>query len=176
MERREKRLNYLLGPIPKYGYNASGGSEPLTNEEIWQELASENVNTTKVFSMNWIRQSIESPEKKRTLRLVILISTMPKLPTHICLFARATRLKSLENRPQLQVCPRYHRYPNINAYNRHARYGICATNSYSGSCSTPVKCLNCAGPHQASSPGYPSHQLCAKGLFRRAEKIGSGLL
>ena len=34
IERQEKKLNYLLGPLPNFGYNATGVCEPLTEEGI----------------------------------------------------------------------------------------------------------------------------------------------
>ena len=44
MERQEKRINYLLGPIPKYGYNSWGNREALTYQEIRQELEAEKIS------------------------------------------------------------------------------------------------------------------------------------
>lgn len=120
--------------------------------------------------MNWTRRSLASPEGDGTLRLVVSASATTKLPTHLRLFARATRMKALDNRPQLQVCPRCHDYHNINACNRHARCGICAADSHNGPCSTPIKCLNCAGPHPASSLGFPDRPLLVNGVFVRPDK------
>lgn len=100
--------------------------------------------------MAWTRQSNESPQPEGTLRLVISAKAAVNLPNNIRLFARAARLRPVDNRPQLPTCPSCHGFHNINACTRRARCGLCAADSHVGPCNNPERCLNCHGPHPSS--------------------------
>ncbi|KAI0993147.1 hypothetical protein K3495_g15037 [Podosphaera aphanis] len=103
LERQEKRINFLLGPVPKYGYNAHGAREDLTFDEIRQELADAKVDPKSIFAMSWTHRSRDSPHSDGTLRLVISERATQNLPSNIRLFARSVRLRPTDDRPQMQV-------------------------------------------------------------------------
>ena len=170
IERQEKRTNLLLGPVLKYGYNSSGSPEALTDADIRQELAGAKIDTESIFSISWTRRSRESPEWEETLRLVVSKPASEKLPFSIRLFARSAGSRPADNRPRLQVCPRCHGFHKINSCTRRARCGICASDSHNVPCMTPIKCLNCAGPHEVSSSGCPARPFRANGVYIRPDK------
>ena len=170
IERQEKRENFLLSPVPKYGYNASGSPEALSDSDIREELAAAKIDVKSIFSISWTRNSLASPEWEGTLRLVVAKPAADKLPSSVRIFARSAKIRPADNRPRLQVCPRCHGFHNINACTRRARCGLCAADFHNGPCVTPIKCLNCAGPHVASSPGCPARPFRANGVFVRPDK------
>ncbi|KAI0994855.1 hypothetical protein K3495_g13327, partial [Podosphaera aphanis] len=124
LERQEKRINFLLGPVPKYGYNAHGAREDLTFDEIRQELADAKVDPKSIFAMTWTHRSRDSPHSDGTLRPVISERATQNLPSNIRLFARSVRLRPADDRPQMQVCSKCHGFHNVNACLRRPGVGF----------------------------------------------------
>ncbi|CCU74397.1 putative effector protein [Blumeria hordei DH14] len=135
-----------------------------------EELAAAKIDTKSIFSISWTRNSLASPEWEGTLRLVVAKPAADELLSSARLFARSAKIRPADNRPRLQVCQRCHGYHNINACTRRARCGLCASDSHKGPCTTPIKCLTCAGPHVASSTGCPARPFRANGVFVRPDK------
>ncbi|KAI0994974.1 hypothetical protein K3495_g13207 [Podosphaera aphanis] len=169
LERQEKRINFLLGPVPKYGYNAHGAREDLTFDEIRQELADAKVDPKSIFAMSWTHRSRDSPHSDGTLRLVISERATQNLPSNIRLFARSVRLRPADDRPQMQVCSKCHGFHNVNACLHRPRCGLCASDTHTGPCSTPPKCSNCLGPHISSDVNCPARPRRVNGSFARPD-------
>ena len=170
MERQEKRLNYLLFPVPKYGYNAWGNCEALTYDEIQQELETEKISSESIYAMSWTRRSNESSNSDGTLRLVIKASSIKNLPNYVRLFARAARLRPADDRPQIPTCSNCHGFHNVNTCTRRPRCALCAAEPHDGTCSTLPKCLNCRGPHPTATDNCPARPRRENGTLVRPDK------
>ncbi|KAI0993151.1 hypothetical protein K3495_g15033 [Podosphaera aphanis] len=170
VELQEKRLTYLLGPVPKYGYNAQGNREALSLDEIRQELEAEKITSDSIYAMSWTRRSNESPRSDGTIRLVLKASAIKSLPNNVRLFAQAVRLRPANDRPLLPSCSKCYGFHNINACTRSPRCRFCAAESHTGPCSTPHKCLNCLGPHSSDEKNCPARPRRENGVFVRPDK------
>ena len=53
IERQQKRANFLLDPVPKYGYNFAASPVAV----IRQELTAAKIDAKSIFSTSWTRRS-----------------------------------------------------------------------------------------------------------------------
>ncbi|POS86653.1 hypothetical protein EPUL_001479, partial [Erysiphe pulchra] len=146
VERQEKWMTFVIGPIPKKVRCLDGMQDPM--EGLLQEELATVRDYLPIRYMNWSRKSQNDKPFGKYVSA--------------CLHTA-----NIRQRQQVLVCNKCHGLHSRRTCARPFKCEIFGANAHTGSCQKPARCLNCRGPLSSTDVSCPVRLRRKDGVFVR---------
>lgn len=167
VERQEKWTTFVIGPVPKNVTTLDGAVDPLEGLLQSEPSIVDIKDAMPIRHIAWTQRSKDSAHSFGYIRIHVPEAKANKFPSRIQLFGQATSVQRIRQRSQLITCTKCFGFHSTRTCARQQKCGSCGKDSHEGSCTHPIQCLNCRGPHKTTDVSCPARPRKDHGVFVR---------